>query len=205
MLAERGFDPRTSGLWAQHASTAPLCSIYKQVIGGRVSQSRNVMQSRCKPTQRYCLIFLFVFSRFILFFFSFLNHIDYKSHSSGSLAERSKALVLGTSLSGGVGSNPTAVNFCLTKYYILFSFIHRHIEIVPTHSPDISGGTVARDELPCSESSRVSMITSTFCGKRSILDCILVPAIQFYLCPTLPSIFCSPTDACMWWPVSSVG
>ena len=29
MLAERGFDPRTSGLWAQHASTAPLC--YRQV------------------------------------------------------------------------------------------------------------------------------------------------------------------------------
>ena len=27
MLAERGFDPRTSGLWAQHASTAPLCSL----------------------------------------------------------------------------------------------------------------------------------------------------------------------------------
>ena len=26
VLAERGFDPRTSGLWAQHASTAPLCS-----------------------------------------------------------------------------------------------------------------------------------------------------------------------------------
>ena len=26
MLAERGFDPRTSGLWAQHASAAPLCS-----------------------------------------------------------------------------------------------------------------------------------------------------------------------------------
>ena len=25
-IAERGFDPRTSGLWAQHASTAPLCS-----------------------------------------------------------------------------------------------------------------------------------------------------------------------------------
>ena len=24
-LAERGFDPRTSGVWAQHASTAPLC------------------------------------------------------------------------------------------------------------------------------------------------------------------------------------
>ena len=27
-LAERGFDPRTSGLWAQHASTAPLCYSY---------------------------------------------------------------------------------------------------------------------------------------------------------------------------------
>ena len=24
-LGERGFDPRTSGIWAQHASTAPLC------------------------------------------------------------------------------------------------------------------------------------------------------------------------------------
>ena len=24
-LAERGFDPRTSGLWAQHACTAQLC------------------------------------------------------------------------------------------------------------------------------------------------------------------------------------
>ena len=27
-LAERGFDPRTSGLWAQHASTAPFCYFY---------------------------------------------------------------------------------------------------------------------------------------------------------------------------------
>ena len=25
MLAEDGFDPSTSGLWAQHASAAPLC------------------------------------------------------------------------------------------------------------------------------------------------------------------------------------
>ena len=24
-VAERGFDPGTSGLWAQHASTAPFC------------------------------------------------------------------------------------------------------------------------------------------------------------------------------------
>ena len=26
-LAERSFDLRTSGLWAQHASTAPLCCL----------------------------------------------------------------------------------------------------------------------------------------------------------------------------------
>ena len=25
MVAENGFDPSTSGLWAQHAPTAPLC------------------------------------------------------------------------------------------------------------------------------------------------------------------------------------
>ena len=29
-LAERGFDPRTSGLWAQHASTAPLCYLQQR-------------------------------------------------------------------------------------------------------------------------------------------------------------------------------
>ena len=157
-----------------------------------------------------------IFAVFILFFFfSFLNQIDYKSHSSGSLAERSKALVLGTSLSGGVGSNPTAVTFCLTKYNILFSFIHRHHRNCAYPQPRHQWSHISAVEQWLglsyrSESSRVSMITSTFCGKRSILDCILVPAIQFYLCPTLawlmlPSIFCSPTHACMWWPVSSVG
>ena len=29
ILAERSFDLRTSGLWAQHASTAPLCCWYR--------------------------------------------------------------------------------------------------------------------------------------------------------------------------------
>ena len=33
LLAERGFDPRTSGLWAQHASTAPLCSRWRPKDG----------------------------------------------------------------------------------------------------------------------------------------------------------------------------
>ena len=33
LLAERSFDLRTSGLWAQHASTAPLCyQWYKRVL-----------------------------------------------------------------------------------------------------------------------------------------------------------------------------
>ena len=31
-LAERSFDLRTSGLWAQHASTAPLCSLSKMMF-----------------------------------------------------------------------------------------------------------------------------------------------------------------------------
>ena len=30
-LAEDGFDPSTSGLWAQHAPTAPLCWLVKVV------------------------------------------------------------------------------------------------------------------------------------------------------------------------------
>ena len=30
LLAERSFDLRTSGLWAQHASTAPLCYLLSQ-------------------------------------------------------------------------------------------------------------------------------------------------------------------------------
>ena len=51
----------------------------------------------------------------------------------GSVAERSKALVLGTSPFGGVGSNPTAAsNFILSKipefimYLIQFLSDHNH-------------------------------------------------------------------------------
>ena len=36
ILAERSFDLRTSGLWAQHASTAPLCYADAFFNGGRV-------------------------------------------------------------------------------------------------------------------------------------------------------------------------
>ena len=43
-IAERGFDPRTSGLWAQHASTAPLCYL----------RSREVLPS-CITRSRHCL------------------------------------------------------------------------------------------------------------------------------------------------------
>ena len=42
VLAERGFDPRTSGLWAQHASTAPLCYTPKEEVEEQISQ--NLMQ-----------------------------------------------------------------------------------------------------------------------------------------------------------------
>ena len=38
--------------------------------------------------------------------------------SYGSVAERSKALVLGTSLFGGVGSNPTAANIFVTTNWL---------------------------------------------------------------------------------------
>ena len=41
-LAERSFDLRTSGLWAQHASTAPLCYT---VSTGRTQVSRLAVQS----------------------------------------------------------------------------------------------------------------------------------------------------------------
>ena len=44
----------------------------------------------------------------------------------GSVAERSKALVLGTSLLGGVGSNPTTANL-LPEYNSLLS--------LPQHPP----------------------------------------------------------------------
>ncbi len=51
----------------------------------------------------------------------------------GSVAEWSKALVLGTSLSGGVGSNPTAANQLLVYFRFLKeqSFIAKMIEVTP--------------------------------------------------------------------------
>ena len=44
----------------------------------------------------------------------------------GSVAERSKALVLGTSHFGGVGSNPTAAS-------IVFSYIDSNLKILFVH------------------------------------------------------------------------
>ena len=45
-IAERGFDPRTSGLWAQHASTAPLCYLRsREVLPSYIKRSRH---SLCK-------------------------------------------------------------------------------------------------------------------------------------------------------------
>ena len=36
-LAERSFDLRTSGLWAQHASTAPLCYYFLTNLVDRIN------------------------------------------------------------------------------------------------------------------------------------------------------------------------
>ena len=44
-LAERGFDPRTSGLWAQHASTAPLCSTNDELRERYNARKVRLMQS----------------------------------------------------------------------------------------------------------------------------------------------------------------
>ena len=50
-IAERGFDPRTSGLWAQHVSTAPLCLLYLLSTGNhfilliKVNNSNKVIEN----------------------------------------------------------------------------------------------------------------------------------------------------------------
>ena len=59
-LAERGFDPRTSGLWAQHASTAPLCSagsgVYKRYMNwvDLPNKSMSFRESSSKPPPKMC-------------------------------------------------------------------------------------------------------------------------------------------------------
>ena len=44
ILAERSFDLRTSGLWAQHASTAPLCCSY-HVKKSKLLQAMQIHQT----------------------------------------------------------------------------------------------------------------------------------------------------------------
>ena len=46
LLAERSFDLRTSGLWAQHASTAPRC------CGGRKGKLPNVDEKKEKKKKK---------------------------------------------------------------------------------------------------------------------------------------------------------
>ena len=52
VLAERGFDPRTSGLWAQHASAAPLCSACLLFYRNLPSLDTNIMNDKmdCQRT-----------------------------------------------------------------------------------------------------------------------------------------------------------
>ena len=48
------------------------------------------------------------------------------------MAERSKALVLGTSLFGGVGSNPTPIK---VKTFIFFSWLCKNLNLLPCSEP----------------------------------------------------------------------
>ena len=50
-LAERSFDLRTSGLWAQHASTAPLC--YLVGLSANCCPSKSGEGLAPKPTKRF--------------------------------------------------------------------------------------------------------------------------------------------------------
>ena len=64
-IAERSFDLRTSGLWAQHASTAPLCSTvelysFRQKPLLYYSTNLNIAYSTDKTY--FCFHSLFIFS-----------------------------------------------------------------------------------------------------------------------------------------------
>merc|ERR1712002_780906 len=48
-LAERSFDLRTSGLWAQHASTAPLCLLHPSRKG---REKKKNPYRQCKKSQK---------------------------------------------------------------------------------------------------------------------------------------------------------
>ena len=50
LLAERSFDLRTSGLWAQHASTAPLC--YSDKSNRQRSTSNSSSSSSSSKTEK---------------------------------------------------------------------------------------------------------------------------------------------------------
>ena len=54
------------------------------------------------------------------------------------MAEWSKALDLGSSLSGGVGSNPTAISFCALKG-VIWRYIIKHILYTITYSLNGTG------------------------------------------------------------------
>ena len=51
-LAEYGFDPLTSGLWAQHASAAPLCS---QPLKKRLELTILGLGGQCLRPLGYCV------------------------------------------------------------------------------------------------------------------------------------------------------
>ena len=53
-LAEDGFDPSTSGLWAQHAPTAPLCFLSASRLFSCLYSERLLHSTNPSTTQPVC-------------------------------------------------------------------------------------------------------------------------------------------------------
>ena len=53
-IAEDGFDPSTSGLWAQHAPTAPLCYVLSDVVISYFNESQEDLDNTiCEETDTH--------------------------------------------------------------------------------------------------------------------------------------------------------
>ena len=54
IIALEGFDPSTSGLWAQHASTAPqCCNRFTYLVNGEISMVKSEKKVEFKALKRY--------------------------------------------------------------------------------------------------------------------------------------------------------
>ena len=120
-IAERGFDPRTSGLWAQHASTAPLCSCIS-------------IHSRLPLNQRWCNIQQCLSSMCIVLI-DLCSSFHYFSLSPYNYAHHLSFLCFSTcSPSMGHGkSTPRSQPFCNALSTVLNSIV---VSIPACHARD---------------------------------------------------------------------